>query len=385
MVDIELLSTGWTSSGSSALDRLEEIAKDSVWIKGVMAFFTHGNEAPLVKKKHLMERLKASDSYLCVGWNKPTNFEKIKTLEKIGVKFLVNVARISRSPKGVKKINDNLMHSKLLLFKRNDNLGYTIVIGSHNWTNRAIIGSSMVSGLNIEDSLILNCDENHDIVHACSQRIEHIKSQCIAYNPGIHRSLLALQDSEFTAKSLVFDELSLNSSPPQVLLSFASKREAEKFKQGTKGMLIGNKTRLAVNFESLGSWSSNDVSTDTTTRYISNWPGKILFFKFFKKGMPSPSKHLALLSLDYMGRKFTANVSKAGKKREVWRKIPSETYSLSVSEHNQKNVTIKHWANENGEPHPEPRDILPEAHRLEIGAIEQLNSYAIELVEREEN
>ena len=74
MVDIELLSTGWTSSGSSALDRLEEIAKDSVWIKGVMAFFTHGNEAPLVKKKHLMERLKASDSYLCVGWNKPTNF-----------------------------------------------------------------------------------------------------------------------------------------------------------------------------------------------------------------------------------------------------------------------------------------------------------------------
>lgn len=384
MVDIELLSTGWTSSGSSALDRLEEIARDSVWIKGVMAFFTHGNEAPLVKKKHLMERLKASESYLCVGWNKPTNFEKINTLEKIGVKFYVNVAKVNRRPDEIERMNHNLLHSKMLVFARKNN-AFTVVVGSHNWTNKALLGTALLSGFNLEDSLILNFDSKTEVVDLCLDRIEHIKSRCIAYNTGIHRSLLALQDSEFTAKSLVFDELSLNSSPPQVLLSFASKGEAEKFKQGTTGMLVGNKTRLAVRFESLGSWSSNDVSTDTTTRFIANWPGKILFFKFFKKGMPSPSKHLALLSLDYMGRKFTANVSKAAKKREVWRKIPSETYSLSLTEHNEKNVTIKHWSNKNGEPHPRPQDILPEALQLEIGAIEQFNSYAIELVEREEN
>lgn len=380
MANTELISTGWTTSGPSALDKFEDIAKKSEWVIGAMAFFTHGNGSPLNKRPGLMRCLNSNSSYLCVGWNSPTNFDKIKTLynKGKGVKFYVNVAKVAKLSNKIERINDNLLHSKLLVFKDKVGDGYTVTIGSHNWTNKAIKGTTTKSGLNLEDSIIIQCKEKNDLVKSCLERIEHIKDQCLTYSRRIHRNLLILQASDDQARILYFDETTLKSSPSEVYISFESRKAAEKFKQGTAGFLIDPSTDLAVKFESQGSWSSTNVKADGINRYLAPWtPRASMVFTMYSAGSPSPSNHLALLSLNFMGRKHKATLHKPAKKTDLWHQIGGEDYAMQIDDEQKESFTIRHWKEINREPQPSPEQLLPADEPLKMKTIEQLKAYRV--------
>ena len=152
---------------------------------------------------------------------------------------------------------------------------------------------------------------------SCLDRIEHIKNSCIAYSKRIHRNLLILQASEEQYRIIYFDEKTLPSSPSEVYISFATMREAEKLKQGTVGYLVDPTTKLAVKFTSQGSWSSTNVKADSIVRHLALWKQTAeLAFTKYAAGVPSPTDNLALLSLDFMGRKHKATLTQPGKKTQ---------------------------------------------------------------------
>ena len=391
MVGIELISTGWKTPGPSLLDRLEEIAEKSDWVIGLMAFFTHGDGWPLSQKTELVRCLKSRDSYLCVGWNKPTNFAKIRSLYDggKGVSFFVNVAKIAKVPYSVTKLNNNLMHSKLLLFKNKQGRGYTVIIGSHNWTDKAIRGNSKQSGFNIEDSLILQIDGKNEFVQSCINRIEHVKGLCVRYRLNIHRHLLRLQDSDDASKVLTYERSTVTGTPTKLYISFTNSKDAKQFKQGTAGYLIDQSTSIGAKFESQGSWSSSDVKIEDIGRFIAPWDAEDpLEFDWYPAKTPSPTNHLTELAIDFMGDKHKAEFHEAVRKTELWNGMNSEKVEMQLDVEQHVHLNIRHWKEIDGQPIPPPEKLIPQIEQTAMRSIGQLESFIVSFyppLEPEEN
>jgi len=67
------------------------------------------------------------------------------------------------------------MHSKMLLFALRDGTG-ELWVGSHNWTNRALLG------LNIESSLVVRCQTSSALFAEAASYLEQIKSICEVFD-----------------------------------------------------------------------------------------------------------------------------------------------------------------------------------------------------------
>ena len=199
--------------------RLEELIKQAECLQMAVAYWTipenyFGN--------NLIELLKKEDSFACVDISTPTNIDEIcKLADKTGNLYFYTKSLV-RDTSTEKSESKNLLHSKILLFDLPNNLA-SIWIGSHNWTDRALLGK------NIETSLELSLDRNSDIYKEVKVLLSRIKSDCHRIIPNSKRiydntqrkenSLLYLhsnirEDQEIPLTSKPFIHLILDDNKP---------------------------------------------------------------------------------------------------------------------------------------------------------------------------
>src|SRR5690606_10062285 len=77
-------------------------------------------------------------------------------------------------------------HTKLLLFDNDDGTA-EIWVGSHNWTQRALIGP------NIEASVVMRVEQGSPIYDRVARMLDFIQSQCEPYRPELLEEYKKLQ------------------------------------------------------------------------------------------------------------------------------------------------------------------------------------------------
>ena len=119
----------------------------------------------------LIELLKKKESFACVDISSPTDIDELCKLAKQSCNLYFYTESLVWDGKNKQPNNRNLLHSKVLLFDLPKNLA-SIWIGSHNWTDRSLIGK------NIETSLEICVDKNSDIYIEIKYLLEKIKQDC---------------------------------------------------------------------------------------------------------------------------------------------------------------------------------------------------------------
>ena len=144
--------------------KLDELIEQAECLQMAVAYWTipsnyFGN--------NLIELLKKKDSFACVDISSPTKIEEVCNLADATKNFYFYTKKtIDKN-----KITKELMHSKVLLFDLPKNQA-SIWIGSHNWTNQAIVG------INIETSLELLVSRSSEIYKQVRYLLDSIRSQC---------------------------------------------------------------------------------------------------------------------------------------------------------------------------------------------------------------
>ena len=133
--------------------RLEELIKQAECLRMAVAYWTIPND---YFGDDLIELLKKKESFACVDISSPTDIDELCKLAKQSCNLYFYTESLVWDGKNKQPNNRNLLHSKVLLFDLPKNLA-SIWIGSHNWTDRSLIGK------NIETSLEICVDKNSDI------------------------------------------------------------------------------------------------------------------------------------------------------------------------------------------------------------------------------
>lgn len=339
---IELMSTGWMTSGaSSAIEQLNDIASKSSSVVGVIAYHTLKAQWPIDKCRNLIDCMTANDSYLCVGWQAPTNFSGIDELSKWGFTFYIDVVRSPSFPKDLDPIFNNLLHSKLLLFEGTDGTS-TLVIGSHNWTKSALTGSSTSNGLNVEDSVIIHAGRDHPVIVAAKKRIEEIQSKCLPYNTRDCAAYERLQDSS-GGRIMLEVKNNLPKNCEEIILLFSRRADAKKFNVNNRGYIINKSSGVTWRFTSDGSVSTEELEFVLGTRYVSNWAGGSLAVRRLNSGTAVPAHDaFAILALDRLPRKTPFSILKPTTKGMLWRHVEEFHLEMPTDEEtNSRSINIQ--------------------------------------------
>ena len=131
---------------------LEDLLINCKSFMGCTAFWTIGID--FFSSKAFAKALLKPNSFFCADIEFPTNIDKIAGYYDYGVREIY-LHKYRQAPKEYSQ-NTNLLHSKILIFEKNDT-EVEIWIGSHNVTNYAI------SGLNLEASLSIKCTKSDKI------------------------------------------------------------------------------------------------------------------------------------------------------------------------------------------------------------------------------
>jgi HKD family nuclease len=209
ILEMKLLNSDITTDG--IYDELTQIAKDSIRLYASVAFLTTSGPDP-----QIINVLK--EGYICTDICWPTNLSYLQVLHDSDVDVHLHLQQI-KGPKS-KQVDGytHLMHSKLLLFESDKYA--TIIVGSHNWTDKAL------GGVNTEDSILIKVDYGAPLHIKTKKRLDWIKSTCLDYNPSdflLYKSIQESKKLNFNNKkkltfALLHDSISL--SAPMELLMF---------------------------------------------------------------------------------------------------------------------------------------------------------------------
>ncbi len=166
ILEMKLLSSDITTDG--IYDELTQVAKDSIRLYASVAFLTTCGQDPQIT--NLLK-----EGYICTDICWPTNLLHLQNLYDSDVDVNLHLKKIKGSKKKQVDGYTHLMHSKLLLFEAEKYA--TIIIGSHNWTEKAL------GGTNTEDSMLIKVNFGSPLHVKTKKRLDWIKSTCLDYNP----------------------------------------------------------------------------------------------------------------------------------------------------------------------------------------------------------
>ncbi len=117
----------------------------------------------------LPRALSHASGFLCVDLHPPTDIDALASLVRQGSHVRLYCEDISTYTDDGRKEPPYLLHAKMLLFWSNDRTA-ELWIGSHNWTNRAILG------LNVEASIVLRLRDSAGLFCTAANYLEKIKT-----------------------------------------------------------------------------------------------------------------------------------------------------------------------------------------------------------------
>ncbi|MBN3946831.1 MAG: hypothetical protein HWQ38_10170 [Nostoc sp. NMS7] len=171
-IDIELIPT---VKKSSIKERLKESLCKCENVKGAVAYWTIDTD--FIKELALV--LKRENSYYCIDLHSPTNIDYLANFKRSGSNIFLHNYEIKKNSENYelkdKKKVSYLLHSKIILFEMPDN-NVEIWLGSHNFTQRAILG------VNIESSFIVKSNKDSKIYKDVLDYLTFIKDNCIVFD-----------------------------------------------------------------------------------------------------------------------------------------------------------------------------------------------------------
>jgi hypothetical protein len=125
----------------------------------------------------LAEVLKHEESFLCADVHLPTDIDALASLAATGANIRIYAEEIPTYTASGRKEPPALLHAKMLLFFMKDGTA-ELWVGSHNWTNRAILG------LNVEASLVVTLREGAPLLTQAAGYLDRVRAISDAFDPA---------------------------------------------------------------------------------------------------------------------------------------------------------------------------------------------------------
>ncbi len=162
ILDIRLLPS-W--SPSSVQDDLAASLARADHLQAGIGFWTI-NDALL--GPHLARALGGERGFACVDLHSPTDVDALASVARQGAQLRIYYEDIPTYTDSGRREPPSLLHAKMLLFWSKDRTA-ELWVGSHNWTNRAILG------LNVEASLVIRLRDTAPLFRAAAAYLANMK------------------------------------------------------------------------------------------------------------------------------------------------------------------------------------------------------------------
>jgi hypothetical protein len=169
ILDIKLLPV-WNSP--SVRPTLSRCIQQSQLLQAAIAYWTVDGS---VFGRPLVERISPPNGFLCADLHMPTDIDALAALVRNGAHVRLFCEDITTYRADGKKEPPFLLHTKFLLFLKRDKTA-ELWVGSHNWTNRALMG------LNIESSLVIQMRDSARLFFEAVEYLEKVKSVCEVFD-----------------------------------------------------------------------------------------------------------------------------------------------------------------------------------------------------------
>jgi hypothetical protein len=116
----------------------------------------------------LARRLGGDHGFVCVDLHLPTDVDALAELKARGAEVRIHHEGIRTYTAHGRKEPPQLLHAKMLLFWSSDRTA-ELWVGSHNWTNRALLG------LNVEASLVITMRDSSPLYMAAARYLAKMK------------------------------------------------------------------------------------------------------------------------------------------------------------------------------------------------------------------
>jgi hypothetical protein len=165
IIDIRLVPA-WDSPSIRSI--LGGCIRESQLLQAAIAYWTVDDS---VFGHPLAPRISAPNGFLCVDLHMPTDIDALAALVRDGAHVRLYCEDITTYRGDGKEEPPFLMHAKMLLFWKSDKTA-ELWVGSHNWTNRAVMG------LNIESSLVIRLKDSSALFYEAAEYLQKIKAIC---------------------------------------------------------------------------------------------------------------------------------------------------------------------------------------------------------------
>jgi hypothetical protein len=147
---------------------LETSLSKATLLQSAVAYWTVSDR--LLNNK-ISPALRHADGFLCVDLHLPTDIDELADLVRSGAHVSLFCEDITTYAENGRKEPPYLLHPKVLLFWSADNTA-ELWVGSHNWTNRAILG------LNIEASVVIKLKDSCPLFFEAAAYLQRIRGIC---------------------------------------------------------------------------------------------------------------------------------------------------------------------------------------------------------------
>jgi hypothetical protein len=173
---------------TAIIPRLNELIESADCLKMAVAYWT-------IDKNYLQSKLinllKETGSFICVDISHPTSVENVCDFAQYNAPmyFYLDYIEDKNKKKDEPYMPKRLLHSKIIIFDLPEDKA-SILIGSHNWTKRAL------SGINIETSIEIKVNRKSKLYQEASNLLNAIKNKCHKVNPDLKDLYIHLQGNE---------------------------------------------------------------------------------------------------------------------------------------------------------------------------------------------
>jgi len=167
--DIRLVPS-W--SNSSVLRDLKAALSKAQLLQAGIAYWTVNDT---LLGADLARTLAAEGAFLCVDLHPPTEIDALAALVRKGAHVYLYCEEIPTVTDSGRQEPSYLLHTKMLFFWSPDRT-VELWVGSHNWTNRAIVG------LNFEASVVIKARDSATVCLDAAQYLEEIRQSSLEFD-----------------------------------------------------------------------------------------------------------------------------------------------------------------------------------------------------------